>query len=342
VVKYNDGSSTDKQVTPPQEVKFKVNPVAAFTDTDGVMIANGSDTQKTTKLTLNFKYPVDLSSIGASHDITAIDISGGATFDSSVIPVQGADKTVWTIGIIQDKDIGDYTLITVKLHLNEETYAAQIAILNAQIPTISSDVIIRSPIIEEEPIIETDDYIVLEHFGTFDGSGTRRAIIDADDTLFVRLVHVGDEKVLIRDKDYTVTHGSTIITLTEDYIKTLQVGDHRFRAEFSTGRNAIINLTVKTTEITDNNEVPNNNEDISDDNNNESNKSDNDKNKTSKDTSKSDNNDSADNKSGGSASPDTSDAGNAILLILLMGASGTGIFFIRSKIRHCERSEGIQ
>jgi len=83
---------------------------------------------------------------------------------------------------------------------------------------------------------------VLQHFGTWTGSGTREGRINADHTRFVRLTRAGTE---VAATHYTVTAGSTVITLNESYIATLSNGTHVFRAEFTDGH-ADLNLIIST------------------------------------------------------------------------------------------------
>jgi len=58
---------------------------------------------------------------------------------------------------------------------------------------------------------------------------------------FVRLMLNGVE---VPKTNYTVTAGSTIITLNEEYLKTLADGTYNFRAEFSNNDYAILRLVV--------------------------------------------------------------------------------------------------
>jgi len=76
------------------------------------------------------------------------------------------------------------------------------------------------------------NYPVLSHFGTWAGSGTSTSRVDVDHNKFVRLM-LGNN--VVAAGNYTVTAGSTLITLTEDYIKTLVDGTYTFRAEFTDG-----------------------------------------------------------------------------------------------------------
>jgi hypothetical protein len=97
---------------------------------------------------------------------------------------------------------------------------------------------------EEEPsdvITVPPHYSPLKHFGLWSGTGDLSARIDADYRLFVRLLYKG---AVIDPGNYTLTEGSTIITLKESYLKTYANGTHEFVAEFSDGGTAAVSLTV--------------------------------------------------------------------------------------------------
>jgi len=83
---------------------------------------------------------------------------------------------------------------------------------------------------------------IISHFGTWTGAGTSTARVDADHNRFVRLTKAG---VVIDSTHYTVTAGSTVITLNEPYIRTLTAGTHTYRAEFQQGY-ADLNLIIST------------------------------------------------------------------------------------------------
>jgi hypothetical protein len=84
-------------------------------------------------------------------------------------------------------------------------------------------------------------YPVIEHFDTFMGVGISDAKIQADHTKFVRLLYKGVE---VDSKNYTVTQGSTVITLKESYLKTFANGTHWFIAEYTDGISENIRLVV--------------------------------------------------------------------------------------------------
>ena len=85
------------------------------------------------------------------------------------------------------------------------------------------------------------DYRVLQHFGTWTGSNTVTSRIDADSAKFVKLC-LGNE--VINPSNYTVTSGSTLITFTTSYLKTLANGNYAYTAYFTDGTAFPINLTV--------------------------------------------------------------------------------------------------
>ena len=84
-------------------------------------------------------------------------------------------------------------------------------------------------------------YPVLEHFGTWTGSGTAAAKVDADHAKFVRLLYGG---AVVDAANYTVSPGSTVLTFTEAYLKSLPNGTYRYTAEFSDGVSEDIVLVV--------------------------------------------------------------------------------------------------
>jgi hypothetical protein len=84
-------------------------------------------------------------------------------------------------------------------------------------------------------------YPVTAHFGTWNGSGTATATIDADHLKFAGLLKDG---VAVDASAYTITPGSTVITLSEAYLKGLAVGDHSFTALFTDGASEALTLRV--------------------------------------------------------------------------------------------------
>ena len=75
-------------------------------------------------------------------------------------------------------------------------------------------------------------YVFTTIFDTYTGSGTLTGKVDAPYSKFERLLINGQE---VDSSNYTVTEGSTVITLKEAYLKTLANGTHTVTAEFTDG-----------------------------------------------------------------------------------------------------------
>ena len=82
--------------------------------------------------------------------------------------------------------------------------------------------------------------------------------IDADYSLFTNKVYV-DENLLANDK-YDSKSGSTIITLKDEYLKNLSVGEHELKVAFSDGGEAITKFIIKEKQSNTNNEENKNTE----------------------------------------------------------------------------------
>jgi hypothetical protein len=82
---------------------------------------------------------------------------------------------------------------------------------------------------------------VLDHFGTWTGSGTTTARVDADLDDFTRLWY---GNFLVRDTHFSTAAGSTAITLTEAFHTPLADGTYSFLAEFSDGHAYPVNLII--------------------------------------------------------------------------------------------------
>lgn len=134
-------------------------------------------------------------------------------------------------------------------------------------------------------------YSVTDHFGTWTGSGTVDARIDADHTKFEKLTYNGVE---IDAQHYTITQGSTIITLTENHLSGYPDGTHTFVAHFIDGRSESILLTVNRATV-----------------------------------GPKDNSSSNTGVDGTWRTPSTGDTSNMALWIIALIMSATGIFFLR-------------
>lgn len=91
--------------------------------------------------------------------------------------------------------------------------------------------------------------------------------IDADYSLFTNKVYV-DEK-LVDSTNYDSKSGSTVITLKDEYLKTLSVGEHSLKVAFLNDGKAITKFTIKEKQQ---NEVPKDNKNTENTENTENNK----------------------------------------------------------------------
>ena len=82
--------------------------------------------------------------------------------------------------------------------------------------------------------------------------------IDADYSLFTNKVYVDNK--LVDSANYDSKSGSTIITLKDEYLKTLSVGEHTLKVAFSDNGEAITKFTIKEKQQNTNIEDNKNNE----------------------------------------------------------------------------------
>lgn len=96
--------------------------------------------------------------------------------------------------------------------------------------------------------LEERSFAVLEGFKTFAGTGTVSTKIDAPVEKFSKVYVDGK---LLPSSNYVVTSGSTIITLNENYLKTLANGTYNVEVEFVSGAKVSVPLTIDVKTITD-------------------------------------------------------------------------------------------
>ena len=94
---------------------------------------------------------------------------------------------------------------------------------------------------------------------TIDESKNATFRIDADYSLFTNKVYVDNK--LVDSTNYDSKSGSTVITLKDEYLKTLSVGEHTLKVAFSDNGEAITKFTIKekqqNTKIEDNKNTEN-------------------------------------------------------------------------------------
>ena len=89
--------------------------------------------------------------------------------------------------------------------------------------------------------ISDPDYTITQAFADFNGIGPRFAIINARFSEFERLTLDGED---VSPEHYAVTEGSTVITLSEAYLKSLATGTHTFVAQFMNNRQVDLNIII--------------------------------------------------------------------------------------------------
>ena len=93
---------------------------------------------------------------------------------------------------------------------------------------------------------------------TIDESKNATFRIDADYSLFTNKVYVDNK--LVDSTNYDSKSGSTVITLKDEYLKILSVGEHTLKVDFSDNGEAITKFTIKGKEQNTNSEENKNTE----------------------------------------------------------------------------------
>lgn len=119
---------------------------------------------------------------------------------------------------------------------------------------------------------EAKEYKVVEGANqtyTIDESKNATFRIDADYSLFTNKVYVDNK--LVDSTNYDSKSGSTVITLKDEYLKTLSVGEHTLKVAFSDNGEAITKFTIKEKQQNTNTEDNKSNENTKNEENQESN-----------------------------------------------------------------------
>ena len=110
--------------------------------------------------------------------------------------------------------------------------------------------------------VESKEYKVVEganQIYTIDESKNATFRIDADYSLFTNKVYVDNK--LVASANYDSKSGSTVITLKDEYLKTLSIGENTLKVAFSDNGEAITKFTIKEkqqdTNIEDNKNIEN-------------------------------------------------------------------------------------
>jgi len=84
---------------------------------------------------------------------------------------------------------------------------------------------------------------IIYDFGTWTGTGTATAYINLDASGFQALVFA-NTRAVVPPSYYSIVSGSTFITFTETYLKTLSNGTYYFIAEYDTYDTHLIQLVI--------------------------------------------------------------------------------------------------
>lgn len=232
----------------------RVTAIAAGKTVLAVSLQTNSGILTSEELTLLIKEVGDTSPDPSSEkDVTGVTTPSGALISGAEITASVANTTTSvTVGLsvstgaswklYSDPDCTQEIANKVMvLAVGENTAYVKVTAEDGSIK-IYTLTITRASTSDPQPII----YDVVDHFGTWTGSGTVSAKVDADHAKFEKLTLGNTE---IDAQDYAITQGSTVITLSEDHLKTYSDGTHTFVAHFSDGHSKDILLTVdKTTQ----------------------------------------------------------------------------------------------
>lgn len=129
------------------------------------------------------------------------------------------DKITWNTAVFR---------LSVEEGLLPGNYQSTILVDNSfgEITSFDYEVIVR-------PKTELNNYDVLEELSEFSGKGNLETRIDASCDKFFQLLIDGE---VIDKVNYSIRSGSTIITLNESYLNSLQNGDYTLSAIFFDGQ----------------------------------------------------------------------------------------------------------
>ena len=145
--------------------------------------------------------------------------------------------------------------------------------------------------------------------------------INADHELFDKLLI--DDKI-VDSTNYTITKGSTIITISANYLKTLNTGTHTIEALYKDGKSVETSLTITNSDNTQN--IENNEDDEKAESTQESKNNENTDNNNIVDTDKQSNTDNNNSPSASSSNPKTGD--NIVVYIIIAIISVIGIVVV--------------
>ncbi|MDR0841246.1 MAG: Ig-like domain-containing protein [Christensenellaceae bacterium] len=210
----------------------------AMHDGQAITVSSGSASDTTSSLTVSL---VSVTGVSVSPASRSIAVGGTAALTATVQPTNASNKAVaWSsddTGVATVSSTGVVTAVA-------EGTANITATTDDGSHTSSSAITVTAAQTNNDGDRESSysNYVLLNDFGTYNGTGTVSARIGADYDDFIRLE---DERGnVIPRQYYTVTRGSTIITFTQAYLNTLAKGTYSYAAYFIDGVTRPIYLTV--------------------------------------------------------------------------------------------------
>ena len=245
-------------------------------------IGNASGTISGTNIGITVPYGTDVTGLTPTieHSGTSISPNGAQDFSSPIqytVTAEDTSTKVYTVTVTvaapaTTKEITEFTLAGQAATINGEGITVTVPYgtdVTALTPSITHNGVSISPSGSQDfssPVTYTvtaqdgstkafavtatvsTNVPVTASFGTWKGSGTTTAKAEADLSKFVRLELNGQT---VDGANYSTASGSTIITLSESYLKTLANGSYAFTAVFTDGTAALpLTVDVKAEETT--------------------------------------------------------------------------------------------
>lgn len=225
---------------PPEGQRF-----TGWSGLDGVVINSGSASServilsmpaRSVQVTANYeKLPI------AKHTITATAGAGGTITPSGTVEVADGGSQIFVITPDRDHQIDVLTVdgrdLTAYLSASSSfTFAG-----------VTGDHTVHASFKEKEAT--PPEYVITHNTGSdwHTGSGDLTITGSGD---FAKFVSIRVDDSLLGSEYYTAREGSTIITLTETYLRTLPAGDHTLEIQWTDGSASTILTIVADTPVT--------------------------------------------------------------------------------------------
>ncbi len=215
----------------------------------------------TIEATFKQKITVEKPSIGKQPQNVSVKAGEQATF---TVAATGTDlKYQWQIDRNDGKGFADiagadrasYTTSAVDKNCNGYKYQCVISNSAGSVTTNAATLIVTE---STTPSPDPVSYKILDGANSSWPENTDGSLTIRGNGEMEKFQNVKVDGKIIDKKNYTVTKGSTIITLKADYLKTLATGDHTFEIVWTDG-SATTNFTVAKNKSGDNNKNNNNN-----------------------------------------------------------------------------------